>query len=114
MLCFLVVSCKLLLSASGLVALGTFLDGSSLMAIILVDGSSQDEILGIRDATWGAAACVAPQSKSLIRSGYDSVVTFRLEKGDCTSAEAYAIIAGARLLTRGISFTLTCCGAAGS
>ena len=44
MLCFLVVSCKLLLSASGLVALGTFLDGSSLMAIILVDGSSQDEI----------------------------------------------------------------------
>ena len=100
MLCFLVVSCKLLLSASGLVALGTFLDGSSLMAIILVDGSSQDEILGIRDATWGAAACVAPQSKSLIRYGYDSVVTFRLEKGDCASAEAYAIIAGARLLRR--------------
>ena len=100
MLCFLVVSCKLLLSASGLVELGTFLDGSSLMAIILVDGSSQDEILGIRDANWGAAACVAPQSKLLIRSGYDSVVTFRLEKGDCASAEAYAIIADARLLRR--------------
>ncbi len=98
MLCFLVVSCKLLLSASGLVELGTFLDGSSLMAIILVDGSSQDEILRIRDATWGA--CVAPQSKSLIRSGYNSVVTFRLEKGDCASAEAYANIADARLLRR--------------
>ena len=81
------------------------------MAIILVDGSSQDKILGIRDATWGAAACVAPQSRSLIRSGYDSVVTFRLEKGDCASAEAYAIIAGARLLRRCGTYSSDRCGA---
>jgi len=70
------------------------------MAIIFVDGSSQKEIVGEREATWGAAACVAPESRSLIQYSFDHVVTFRLEQGDCASAEAYAIIAGARLLRR--------------
>ena len=66
---------------------------TSLMAIILADGSSHQD-------NWGAAACVAPQSWSLKPSGYSSVVTFQSGSVDCASAEAYALIAGSRLLRR--------------
>lgn len=62
------------------------------MAVVFVDGSSKPQRGG-----WGAAACVVRGHASC----QDKAVTLRVdEQMGCAAAEAYALLAGIRLLRR--------------